>query len=53
MFQQSCLLGLTPSVAAYAMVATGLRSVEAAMQFVYDADESTGKMAHNYVGYLP
>lgn len=35
------------------MVATGLRSVEAAMDFVYDADESTGKMAHTYVGYFP
>ena len=35
------------------MVATGLRSVEAAMQFVYDTDEETGKMAHTYVGYIP
>ena len=35
------------------MVATGLRSVEAAMQFVYDTDEITGKMAHIYVGYIP
>ena len=23
------------------------------MQFVYDADEITGKMAHTYVGYIP
>lgn len=43
---------LAPSVAALALLATNFAGTDAAILYVLDKDEDSGKMRHPFIGYV-
>ena len=43
--------GIEPTVAAYALVATGFVGVESAFDFICEKDPDSNKVAHKFFGY--